>query len=592
MKSFSWQIIFKNTILLAVFFFCIAFVASYLIQKKEETYIEKNIEYIRDAKFKSLNKDNLQTAFDFQNLIYTTYVIDETGKTIFGNGFSVDNEVINLCKASLDASSKYAKNGSTKYISVKKNVNLCFVVESNTNNSVIFGQFVQQILLSIFGFLTLILCFLLYRTKRKISKPVKILTDNAESALVGKFDNIKNTNSKILEIQNLEKYSRYVSDLLKEKMNAGMTTEAMQSKDLQANFIKEKSLLEVNRFKLALDSANEIIAIMDKNLYINYFNKFTSHYSGIDFKNAEGKKITQLWHEESEEKLWKDKIEEILITKKPVSFTSIGLKKDKIKFESVTNISPILTAKGEVDYLLVIERDVSEDKQRERTKSEFISVVSHELRTPMTVIRGYASLLGEGKLGELNTKQHEYVEKISEETTRLLDMANDMLDLQKFDANKIILNLEKTDVVTFLKDEIKEFIPLYTKKNLYLKVDNESTNSFATFDKRYMHRAISNLLSNAIKFTEEGGVTIYVINPDEENVVIAVKDTGEGINESALPHLFDKFYQASNVLNRKVEGSGLGLSIVKKVVDAHHALVWVESKEKEGTTFYIALSVN
>ena len=590
MKNLNGQIVLKNTVIPIAIFLLFGFVASYIIEKKEETYIEGNIQYIRDSKFKSLGKDNLQTAFDFQNLIYTSYIIDETGKTILGSGFTVDTEVVNLCKNNAETSEKYTKNGNVKYVATKKNGDLCLVIESNTNNTIIFGKFVQEIILFLITFFAILLYFFLDWTKNKIKKTILQLTENAENALIGKFDSIKSTDSKILEIQNLEKYSKYVSDLLKEKMSSNLNVQALQSKDLQNNFIKEKALLEVNRFKLALDSANEIIAIVDKNLYINYFNKFTNFYTGVEFSNAENKKVTELWHESTEEGMWLEKVREILQTKNAVTFTSFGIKKGGVKYEAVVNLSPINNSKGEVDYLLLIERDVSEDKQRERTKSEFISVVSHELRTPMTVIRGYASLLSEGKLGELNTKQREYIDKISEETSRLLDMANDMLDLQKFDAKKIELNLEKTDLEIYLKDEIKEFIPLFSKKNLYLKVENQASNTFASFDKRYMHRAISNLLSNALKFTENGGVTIYIINPDEENVVVAVKDTGVGINESALPHLFDKFYQASNVLNRKVEGSGLGLSIVKKVVDAHGGLVWVESKEKEGSTFYIALS--
>jgi signal transduction histidine kinase len=92
-----------------------------------------------------------------------------------------------------------------------------------------------------------------------------------------------------------------------------------------------------------------------------------------------------------------------------------------------------------------------------------------------------------------------------------------------------------------------------------------------------------------MKFTEKGGINMYLVNPDQKHVVIAIRDTGVGIPSEALPHLFSKFYQASNVLNRKQEGSGLGLSIVRKIVEAHKGLVWAESVEGTGSTFYIAI---
>jgi signal transduction histidine kinase len=241
--------------------------------------------------------------------------------------------------------------------------------------------------------------------------------------------------------------------------------------------------------------------------------------------------------------------------------------------------------------MLMTERDVSDEKQKERVKNEFISVVSHELRTPMTIIRGYATLLVDGKLGALNTKQAEYMTRINVETSRLLDLANDMLDLQKFEAGKADLHTEKMDVKDAVLELINEFEPLFTKKGLYLKLENSSQNPHSMVDKRYLNRAFINILQNAFKFTEKGGVTIFMLNPDEKHIVIAFKDTGVGIAQDAIPHLFSKFYQASNVLNRKQDGSGLGLSIVKKIIEAHKGLIWVESTENEGSTFYIALPI-
>jgi signal transduction histidine kinase len=238
---------------------------------------------------------------------------------------------------------------------------------------------------------------------------------------------------------------------------------------------------------------------------------------------------------------------------------------------------------------LVVERDVTEEKQKERIKTEFISVVSHELRTPMTVIRGYSTLLAEGKLGELNEKQKEYINKINTETGQLLELANDMLDIQKFESGKIDLKYEKTDMAEFVKKFVDDSMEEFQKKGLTLGMENNLKKNFANIDVKYFSRVVTNLLSNAYKYTEKGEVKVFLVNPDEEHIVIAVKDTGIGIKEESLGHLFERFYQADGVLQRKQEGSGLGLSIIKRVAEAHSGMVWVESKLGVGSTFYVAI---
>jgi signal transduction histidine kinase len=212
----------------------------------------------------------------------------------------------------------------------------------------------------------------------------------------------------------------------------------------------------------------------------------------------------------------------------------------------------------------------------------------------MTVIRGYSSLLSDGTLGALNEKQKEYVNRINSETGRLLELANDMLDIQKFESGKIELQFSKQNVLELVEHVHKTYEEPFNKKGLTLKVENnikDAPLSFALVDSKYFERTVSNLLSNALKYTEKGGVQIFLLNPDEDHIVIAVKDTGVGVGEHAIPHLFERFYQADGVMARKKEGSGLGLSIVKTIVEAHRGMCWVESKLGVGSTFYIALPV-
>jgi len=340
---------------------------------------------------------------------------------------------------------------------------------------------------------------------------------------------------------------------------------------------------------LAVDSAPDIIVIVDKFGYINYVNHALTEFTGLTFSQVENKKITDLWHKDDDVNLWKANYEKAFKERKSTVFSTWGTKRDDLKFEASVQITPIKGDDDTLENFLIVERDVSEERQKERTKTEFISVISHELRTPMTVIRGYSSLLSDGKLGELNEKQKEYIDKINSETGILLELANDMLDLQKFASGKIELKFEKTNIPKFMQKIVDDFQMQYNKKNFTLDLENNLENEFGDIDTKYFERAVTNLLTNAYKYMELGGVKIFLVNPDPKNIVIAVKDTGVGIKEDALPHLFERFYQANNVMSRKQEGSGLGLSIVKTVVDAHAGMVWVESKVGVGSTFYIAI---
>jgi PAS domain S-box-containing protein len=426
-----------------------------------------------------------------------------------------------------------------------------------------------------------------------------LVTENNENALVSKWEALQVGTSKIKELGDLEKYNSYILEMLRQSRGLGNTEKALEIKEIQTKYVTQKAQYDISKFKLGLDNAPNYICIVDQHGYIGYINKEIESVLGYRFEEAENKRVNDLWHKDSDENMppnaWKGKFDESLSTKKSIRFNTFGFRKTGIKYEGDVIITPIANESTNIiENFLIIERDVTEEKQKERIKSEFISVVSHELRTPMTVIRGYSSLLADGTLGTLNDKQKEYVNKINSETGRLLELANDMLDIQKFESGKIELRFEKKSVLELVEHVHKTYEEPFNKKGLTLKVENNIKDAglvFALVDPKYFERTVSNLLSNALKYTEKGGVQIFLLNPDEDHIVVAVKDTGVGVPEHAIPHLFERFYQADGVMARKKEGSGLGLSIVKTIVEAHKGMCWVESKLDAGSTFYIALPV-
>lgn len=592
MKSLQSQIVWRTIIYTSIVLIISTFIIPYIIEKKAELDIPNTLNYLRDSKFKSLNKDNLTTAYDFSGLNYISYIIDKDGKFLITANYKVDKEILDLCEKTRDQdNAKFSSNGITKYVSIKKNGQMCLVYEGNTNNTIMLGQFISTVLYWFVFAFVIILFFFLRRSFGKVFWPLKTITENSENALVAKWENIKAPETNILELKNLDKYSGYLIEILHQKTSGQSSSKALEIKQYQSNFLNKKLENEANKFKLAVDSAIDVVVIVDKFGYITYTNNALAKLTDLHLEDAENKKITDLWHRGDDANLWKQNYDKVATSKQAVQFTSWGIKKDSLKFESLVQISPIKNFDDSVDSFLIVERDVTEEKQKERVKSEFISVVSHELRTPMTVIRGYSTLLSEGKLGELNQKQKEYVDKINSETGQLLELANDMLDIQKFESGKIELKFQKTSIPSFIENIVTGFTGQFNKKNLTLNFENNLKQEFANIDLKYFARVVTNLLTNAYKYTEKGEVKVFLVNPDDHHIVIAVKDSGIGIKEEALNHLFERFYQAEGVMDRKQEGSGLGLNIVKTVTEAHSGMVWVESKIGVGSTFYVAIPI-
>jgi len=600
MKSLQRSLVW-NPVFLSIFFLTAAsFIASYLIEKKNTTLSFSGIEYIRDTKYKFLNKDNLQGAFDFTSLNYSSYILDENGIALFSIGYKPTQEITDFCKITENSATKIFKvSNIEKIVSVRKNGNMCLVIEGNTNSSILLGTFTQNILYGQIFFVFIVLYLLAWLGYRRVNQSIKLVTENNENALVSKWESLQKGNSNIKELQDLEKYSGYILEMLRQSRGLSSNEKALEIKEIQTKYVTQKAQYDISKFKLGLDNSPNYICIVDQHGYIIYTNKEIQDVLGYRFEEAENKHVNDLWHKDSDENMppqeWKAKFDEAIKTKKSIRFSTFGFRKNGVKYESDVVITPIANESTNIiENFLVIERDITEEKQKERIKSEFVSVVSHELRTPMTVIRGYAALLADGTLGTLNDKQKEYVNRINSETGRLLDLANDMLDMQKFESGKIELKFEKKNLLELVEHVHKTYEDPFSKKGLTLKVENnvkDASLTYALVDPKYFERTVSNLLSNALKYTDKGGVQIFVLNPDEDHIVVAVKDTGVGVAEAAIPHLFERFFQADGVMARKKEGSGLGLSIVKTIVEAHHGMCWVESKKDVGSTFYIALPV-
>jgi two-component system sensor histidine kinase GlrK len=229
-------------------------------------------------------------------------------------------------------------------------------------------------------------------------------------------------------------------------------------------------------------------------------------------------------------------------------------------------------------------------KEVDRMKSDFYSNMSHEMRTPLTSIREGTNMFLEGLGGEVTEKQRELLTIVAEESTRLIQLVNPLLDLSKLEAGMVAFHFVKTDLAPLVVRSVREVTPLAEAKNIGIESDIGEIPSMSVDAERIM-QVLRNLLGNALKFTPSGGSVRVAVRRVEDEVHVSVTDTGPGIPKEQISGIFEKFHQASPDGSRRFQGTGLGLAIVRHIVHAHGGRVWVESEFGRGSTFTFGLPV-
>ncbi|MFC1623725.1 ATP-binding protein [Candidatus Omnitrophota bacterium] len=224
-------------------------------------------------------------------------------------------------------------------------------------------------------------------------------------------------------------------------------------------------------------------------------------------------------------------------------------------------------------------------KRLNKEKSNFVSAVAHELRTPLTSIKGYASLLTRGKLGELSPEQKERLEKIDKHSDSLAHLVNNLLDIARIESGRVQMEIKEISIKELLDSIVDIITPQIKDKKISLKVNAKTKVDKIKADPGQLERVFLNLLSNATKFTpEKGKITIY-IEEKGSSIEFGIEDSGIGIAKQDLEKVFEEFFRTRNAQDQKIKGTGLGLSLVKKIVAAHKGRIWVDSELGRGTKF-------
>ena len=246
-----------------------------------------------------------------------------------------------------------------------------------------------------------------------------------------------------------------------------------------------------------------------------------------------------------------------------------------------------------------------EAERANQTKSAFLANMSHELRTPLNHIIGFTELLLDQNFGELNATQEEYLSDVHQSSKHLLSLINDILDLSKVEAGKLETKLSDVNLKTLLENSLNMVKEKALKHSIDLKLDMDGVPQIIRADERKLKQIMYNLLSNAVKFTPNSGqvsVAASISNYEGKDkskdgydtdaaIKISVSDTGIGIKSEDITRIFNSFEQVEHSASRKFQGTGLGLSLTKNLVELHGGKIWAESVVGSGTRFYFILPV-
>ena len=248
---------------------------------------------------------------------------------------------------------------------------------------------------------------------------------------------------------------------------------------------------------------------------------------------------------------------------------------------------------GFISGLVCVLHDVTEQQKIDQDRKRFVSNVSHELRTPLTSMKSYIEALVDGAWKDPNVAPN-FLKVTQEETDRMMRMINDLLNLSRMDLGTARLDKEYVNLNELFNHILDRFDMILkngekSEKNYTIKRDFTRRDIWVEVDTDKIHQVLDNIMNNAIKYSPDGGVITCRLVETHNHVIMSITDQGLGIPKEAISHVFDRFYRVDKARSRAQGGTGLGLAISKEVVQMHGGRIWVESREGEGSTFYISL---
>jgi len=346
---------------------------------------------------------------------------------------------------------------------------------------------------------------------------------------------------------------------------------------------------ELEEEKAVFTSIGDGVIATDREGKITFINRTAQELLGLE-NEVLHKQFSEVISMEDEKGNGKKPMDLALQTAQKISSSNyLYIKNDGTKLPVSVTITPIIL-KGRVMGMLNIFRDISKEKEIDRAKTEFVSLASHELRSPPTTIKWYAELLLQRTAGPITDRQKIYLEQIYAASQRMIDLTNTLLNVSRIELGTLTITKEVVSIIEVLKHVMQGFQSQIAKKKLHLQEEYDTNIPSIQTDKKLLELIFQNLLSNAIKYTDKEGYITVVVRRDLTGTIrVKVHDTGYGIPLNQQSKIFTKLFRADNIRLQDPKGSGLGLYLVKSIIDRIGWKIWFTSEENKGTTFSVII---
>jgi PAS domain S-box-containing protein len=351
--------------------------------------------------------------------------------------------------------------------------------------------------------------------------------------------------------------------------------------------------LEKERDETLLESMNEGMVALDEQGKIVLINSVAVDMFGLDPKatNVSFAEKVSLLSQQGKDVSPEMLPSNTLTTGEVVE--EVYMLKNEGEHKVLVNISasPIKLEERVAGAILVI-RDVTKEREVDRMKTEFISLASHQLRTPLSAIKWFSEMLLNGDAGELKPEQKDFTKNISDSTDRMVDLVNSLLNISRIESGRIIVDPKPTDLKELIGGIVNDLKAKTEERQQTLIISVHSELPKINLDSRLIGQVYLNLLTNAVKYTPKNGEISVTVSKKGNDVISQVTDNGYGIPKSQQGRVFEKFFRAENVAKFETDGTGLGLYLIKAVVESSGGKIWFESEEGKGTSFWFTLPLS